>query len=80
MKDVTTGSCLCESISFEIEGAISKVNPENIKPIVYNELTEEFELHPKVRKNYKNKIDLTNGTYTFETQALGQFALAEINH
>ena len=25
MKDVTTGRCLCESISFEIEGAISKV-------------------------------------------------------
>ena len=55
-------------------------NPENIKPIVYNELTAEFEFHPKVRKNYKNKIDLTNGTYTFETQVLGQFALAEINN
>ena len=25
VKDFTTGSCLCKSISFEIEGAISKV-------------------------------------------------------
>ena len=55
-------------------------NPENITPIVYNELTEEFEQHPKVRNNYINKIDAENGTYTFESQVLGQFALAEINN
>ena len=55
-------------------------NPESITPIVYNELTKEFEEHPKVRNSYKNKIDQEKGTYTFESQVLGQFALAEINN
>ena len=53
-------------------------NPENILPIVFNEITKKFEVHPKVRKSFTNKIDLVNGTYSFETQVLGQFALAEI--
>ncbi len=54
-------------------------NPKNIRPIVYNELTQKFEYHPKVRNSYSNKIDQQNGTYTFESQVLGQFALAEIS-
>ena len=55
-------------------------NPESFRPIVFYELTEEFEEHPKVRNSYKNKIDQEKGTYTFESQVLGQFALAEINN
>ena len=53
-------------------------NPENILPMIFNEITKEFEAHPKVRKDYVNKIDLEKGTVTFETQVLGQFLLAEI--
>ena len=52
-------------------------NPENILPMVYNEVSESFEVHPKVRNRYINKIDLEKGTLTFETQVLGQFLLAE---
>ena len=54
------------------------INPENIVPMVYNEISESFEIHPKVRKSYENKIDLEKGTLTFETQVLGQFSLVEI--
>ena len=46
--------------------------------MVYNEITESFEIHPKVRMGYKNKLDLEKNTLTFETQVLGQFSLAEI--
>ena len=53
-------------------------NPENILPMIFNEVTKEFEAHPKVRKDYRHKIDPEEGTFTFETQVLGQFLLAEI--
>ena len=44
-------------------------NPESIRPIVYNELTEEFErASQKVRNGSQNKIDPKKGTYTFESQ------------
>ena len=46
--------------------------------MVYNEITESFEIHPKVRNSYKNVINQEEGTLTFETQVLGQFSLAEI--
>ena len=57
---------------------IEKVtDPKNIHPMVYNEITESFEIHPKVRNSYKNVINQEEGTLTFETQVLGQFSLAE---
>ena len=52
-------------------------NPTNILPMVYNEVTESFEIHPKVRKEYENKLNLEENTLTFETQVLGLFSLAE---
>ena len=52
-------------------------NPTNILPMVYNEVTESFEIHPKVRKGYENKLNLEENTLTFETQVLGLFSLAE---
>jgi hypothetical protein len=54
-------------------------NSANIKPLVFNEITQSFEIHPKVRSNYNNQLDTANGTFTFETQILGQFVLAEIS-
>tara|TARA_B110000116_G_scaffold176470_1_gene152726 strand:+ start:197 stop:2539 length:2343 start_codon:yes stop_codon:yes gene_type:complete len=54
-------------------------NPANIKPLVFNEITQSFDIHPKVRRNYNNQLDTTHGTFTFETQILGQFMLAEIS-
>ena len=53
-------------------------DPKNIVPMIYNEISESFEIHPKVRRSYVNRIDLEEGTLTFETQVLGQFLLAEI--
>ena len=52
-------------------------NPTNILPMVFNEVTESFEIHPKVRKGYENKLNLEENTLTFETQVLGLFSLAE---
>ena len=51
---------------------------KNIHPMVYNEITKSFEIHPKVRNSYTNLLDQEEGTLTFETQVLGQFSLAEI--
>jgi hypothetical protein len=53
-------------------------NPENILPMIFNEITKGFEIHPNVTKDYRHKINLEEGTFTFETQVLGQFVLAEI--
>ena len=52
-------------------------DPKNIHPMVYNEITKSFEIHPKVRNSYANVLDQEEGTLTFETQILGQFSLAE---
>jgi hypothetical protein len=53
-------------------------NPGNILPMIFNEITKGFEIHPNVTKDYRHKINLEEGTFTFETQVLGQFVLAEI--
>ena len=51
--------------------------PEMIRPYVFNVITEEYELLPRVRKEVGSFINRDNNTVSFESQILGQFILVE---
>ena len=51
--------------------------PEMIRPYVFNVITEEYELLPRVRKEVGSFINTDNNTVSFESQILGQFILVE---
>ena len=51
--------------------------PEMIRPYVFNVITEEYELLPRVRKEVGSFINGDNNTVSFESQILGQFILVE---
>ena len=48
-----------------------------IRPYVFNVITEEYELLPRVRKEVGSFINGDNNTVSFESQILGQFILVE---
>ena len=52
-------------------------NSQMIKPYVFNVITEEYELLPRVRKEVGSFINTDNNTVSFESQILGQFILVE---
>jgi hypothetical protein len=52
-------------------------NPEMIRPYVFNVITEQYELLPRVRKEVGSWINRENNTVSFESQILGQFVLVE---
>jgi hypothetical protein len=62
------------TISYDKEKVKS---PEMIRPYVFNVITEEYELLPRVRKEVGSFINRDNNTVSFESQILGQFILVE---
>jgi len=52
-------------------------NPKKIKPYVFNEVTEKFEVVPKVMSNLEPLLSEEDNSLTFQVQILGQYVLVE---
>ena len=52
-------------------------DPKRIRPYVFNEVTQKFEVVPKVMSNREPHLSEDNSSLTFQVQILGQFVLVE---
>ena len=52
-------------------------DPKKIRPYVFNEVTEKFEVVPKVMSNLEPLLSEEDKSLTFQVQILGQYVLVE---
>ena len=52
-------------------------DPKRIRPYVFNEVTQKFEVVPKVMSNWEPFLSEDDNSLTFQVQILGQFVLVE---
>ena len=52
-------------------------DPKKIRPYVFNEVTEKFEVVPKVMSNLEPFLNEEDKSLTFQVQILGQYVLVE---
>ena len=50
---------------------------KKIRPYVFNEVTEKFEVVPKVMNNLEPLLSEEDKSLTFQVQILGQYVLVE---